>query len=364
MATALRLSLPTADLAALRDRVRRLGEPRPAVYRMLDPHGRVLYVGKAKRLRQRLLSYFRASYPEDKAARIIHATAELAWDYVPSEFAAHLTELRQIARFRPPFNHHMNRARRTLFVKVAGGPAPRLGVGGVTGREDQRWYGPFTGAGRVRDAVRTLNDLLGLRDCAPAMPMVFAGQIDLFRPALQAACMRHEFGYCTGPCAGFVTEAAYRERAETALAFLEGRTIQPMDRIVREMQAAAALAEFERAAKWRERFEQLEWLLAATHRARAAVEALTFVYRDPGDFGDDRAYLIRHGIVRATYPWPETPIEREAFRAEVRDELARPAPVPGPLPFRHLDEILLIMAWFRRHPDAFRRTSRLESWVA
>ena len=364
MATALRLSLPTADLAALRDRVRRLGEPRPAVYRMLDPHGRVLYVGKAKRLRQRLLSYFRASYPEDKAARIIHATAELAWDYVPSEFAAHLTELRQIARHRPPFNHQMNRARRTLFVKVAGGPAPRLAVGGVTGREDQRWYGPFTGASRVRDAVRTLNDLLGLRDCAPAMPMVFAGQIDLFRPALQAACMRHEFGYCTGPCAGLVTEAAYRERAETALAFLEGRTVRPMDRIIREMQAAAELAEFERAAKWRERFEQLEWLLAATHRARAAVEALTFVYRDPGDFGDDRAYLIRHGIVRASYPWPETPIEREAFRAEIRDELARPAPVPGPLPFRHLDEILLIMAWFRRHPDAFRRTSKLESWVA
>jgi len=96
--------------------------------------------------------------------------------------------------------------------------------------------------------------------------------------------------------------------------------------------------------------------------ARAAVEALTFVYRDPGTFGDDRAYIIRHGIVRASYPWPATPIEREAFRGEVRDELGRPAPVPGPLPFQHLDEILLLMAWFRRHPDAFRRTSRLESW--
>jgi excinuclease ABC subunit C len=363
LATTLRLALPAADLTALRDRVRRLGEPRPAVYRMLDPHGRVIYVGKAKRLRQRLLSYFRASYPGDKAARILHATADLAWDYVPSEFAAHLTELRQIARWRPPFNWHMNRARRTLFVKVSGGAAPRLGVGGATGREDHRWYGPFTGVSRVRDAVRALNDLLGLRDCAPAMPIVFAGQMDLFRPALQAACMRHEFGFCTGPCAGLVTEAEYRQRAETAIGFLEGRTIQPIDRTVREMQAAAGAAEFERAARWRERFEQLEWLLAATHRARAAVEALTFVYRDPGTFGDDRAYLIRHGIVRTSYPWPATPIEREAFRGEVRDELERPAPVPGPLPFQHLDEILLLMAWFRRHPDAFRRTRPLESWL-
>lgn len=364
MATTLRLSLPTTDLASLRDRVRRLAEPRPGVYRMIDPLGRVLYVGKAKRVKARLLSYFRASYPEDKAARILHAAADIVWDYTPSEFAAHLTELRQIARYRPPFNWHLNRARRTVFIKMLGGPAPRIATGGASGREDQRWYGPFVSAGRVQEAVRTLNDLLGLRDCAPTMPIVFAGQIDLFTPALRAACMRHEFGFCTGPCAGLVTEAEYHRRADTAIAFLEGRTIQPVDRVVVEMQRAADAAEFERAARWRERFEQLEWLLAATSRARAAVAGLTFVYRDPGAFGDDRAYLIRHGVVRASYPWPSTPIEREAFRAVVTEELARPAPAPGPLPYQHLDEILLLMAWFRRHPEAFRRTSPLESWVA
>lgn len=364
MATALRLSLPTTDLATLRDRVRRLAEQRPGVYRMLDPMGRVLYVGKAKRVKTRVLSYFRASYPEDKAARILHATANITWDYVPSEFAAHLTELRQIARWRPPFNYHMNRARRTLFIKLQGGPAPRISTGGATGREDQRWYGPFVGASRLEEGIRTLNDLLGLRDCAPTMPIVFAGQTDLFAPALQAACMRHEFGFCTGPCAGFVTEQAYRRKVETAVAFLEGRTIQPIDRTVEEMQTAAAAAEFERAAKWRERFEQLEWLLAATSRARAAVSALTFVYRDPGAFGDDRAYLVRNGLVRATYPWPATPIEHEAFRGVVAEELNRPSPPPGPLPYQHLDEILLIMAWFRRHPEAFRRTTSLESWLA
>lgn len=364
LATALRLELPTADLGQLRERVRRIAEHRPAVYRMLDPLGRVIYVGKAKRLRARLMSYFRASFPDDKAARIIHAAADITWDYTSSEFSAHLTELRQIARYRPAYNHQMNRARRTLFVKVSGDRAARVSAGGATGREDQRWYGPFVSPARVQAAVRTLNDLLRLRDCAPTMPMVFAGQIDLFSAAQQAACLRHELGSCSGPCAALVTELDYRRQVSKAVAFLEGRSIEPIDRTVREMQTAAAGAEFERAAKWRERFEELEWLLAATSRARAAIAGLTFVYRDPGDFGDDWAHLIRHGVVRASYPWPDTPIEHEAFRAVVQDELSKPAPAPGPLPFQQLDEILLVMAWFRRHPEAFRRTSRLETWVA
>lgn len=205
MAATLRLALPAADLTALRDRVRRLGEPRPAVYRMLDPHGRVIYVGKAKRLRQRLLSYFRASYPEDKAARILHATADLAWDYVPSEFAAHLTELRQIARWRPPFNWHMNRARRTLFVKVSGGAAPRLGVGGATGREDHRWYGPFTGVARVRDAVRALNDLLGPEAESLALRLERATDEDQLRAGLERAVQYIANARGGGAAASFAT---------------------------------------------------------------------------------------------------------------------------------------------------------------
>jgi excinuclease ABC subunit C len=357
-------ALPATDLDQLRQRVRAMAENRPAVYRMTDALGRVIYVGKAKRLRTRLLTYFRAEYPDDKAARILHAASDIVWDYVPSEFAAYLNELRQIRRFRPHFNYRGNVTRRSVLIKISGDPAPRMYAGATVARDDARCYGPFRSMSRTLEAVRTLNDLLGLRDCKAEMPAVFAGQGDLFDQPRQAGCMRHEFGFCSGPCAGFVTERDYRRQVETAMAFLEGRTIQPIDRVVQAMQEAAAQARFEVAARWREKFEQLEWLLAATSRARTARDLLTFVYHDPGDFGDDRAYLVRQGVVRASFPYPSTPIEHEAFRAVVAAEAAQPVPPAGPLPIESIDEILLVMSWFRAHPEALRRTSAFGEWAA
>ncbi|MBA3760789.1 MAG: nuclease [Gemmatimonadales bacterium] len=355
--------LPSTDLDQLRHRVRALAENRPAVYQMFDATGRVLYIGKAKRLRTRLLTYFRASYPDDKAARILYAASEIRWDYVPSEFAAYLGELRQIRKFRPYFNHKGNYTRRSVLIKIAGGPAPRVYGGGTVAREDIRCYGPFQSMGRMQEAVRTLNDLLGLRDCPPPMPVVFAGQEDLFAEPRQAGCMRHQFGFCSGPCAGFVAERDYRRRVDTAMAFLEGRTLQPIDRVVVAMQEAAGNAQFELAARWRSKFEQLEWLLAATSRARTAIDLLTFVYRDTGDFGDDRVYILRRGVVRASFPYPATPIEHEAFRGVMAQEISQPPPLTGPLPLDSLDEVLLMMAWFRAHPEALRRTTPYEQWM-
>ncbi|MBA3260365.1 MAG: UvrB/UvrC motif-containing protein [Gemmatimonadales bacterium] len=356
--------IPSTDLGQLRTRVCALAENRPAVYRMTDAAGRIIYVGKAKRLRTRLLTYFRAEYPDDKAARILYAASDITWDYVPSEFAAYLGELRQIRRHRPHFNYRGNVTRRSVLIKMSGGPAPRIYAGGTVSRDDLRCYGPFHSLGRTLEAVRTLNDLLGIRDCRATMPIVFAGQRDLFDQPRQAACLRHEFGFCCGPCAGFVTEREYRRKIDTAAAFLEGRTIQPMDRVVAAMQEAADAGHYELAARWREKFEQLEWLLGATSRARSAVDLLTFVYHDPGTYGDDQAYVVVQGVVRASAPFPATPGEREAFKGVVAGEAERPKPAPGPLPMDAIDEILLLMAWFRAHPDALRRTTPLEEWAA
>ena len=355
--------LGSAELQALKRRVRSLAEQRPGIYRMLDAAGRVLYVGKAKRLRSRLLSYFQADFPGDKGARILHAASDLSWDYAPSEFAAHLAELREIRRFRPAYNVQMNRRRIAVFVAVSDHAAPKLSCTNAPGKAGTRYYGPLASRVRTAAAVKVLSDLFGLRDCADRMPIVFAEQGDLFAAPRQAACSRYDLGLCSGPCAGLVSALEYRQRVESAAAFLEGRAIAPVDRVISGMLGASERAEFEAAARWRERFETLEWMLGATTRARAARQVLTFVYRDPGSHGDDRAYLIRRGQVRASYPWPATPIEQEAFRAVVSDELMRPELPEGPLQVESIEEMLLVMSWFRRHPEALRRTTKLEEWL-
>jgi len=354
------LALPLGDTGLLRRRIAALAENRPAVYRMLDPADRVIYVGKAKRLRLRLLSYFRAAQQDEKAGRIVRAAADITWDYCPSEFAAALGELRQIKQYRPIFNVQMNRRYNVAFVKVSGGPAPKVFVSRSAGEDGMRYYGPFRGPSRLSETVRVLNDLLGLRDCALRMPVVPQGQGDLFG-ARRAACMRYDFGTCTGPCAGLVTDSEYRRRVETAMGFLEGRSLAPLDRVIGEMAAASDQNAFERATWWRERFEALEWLLAAATRARTGVEMLTFVYSDPGALGDERVYVIRRATVCASAPAPHTPIEREAFRALVAEHARRAE--PEALNPSDLDEMLLLLAWFRKRPSALRRTVPLSVWM-
>lgn len=361
MAIAPALLLPLRDHSHLKRRVSALSENRPAVYRMLDATGRVIYVGKAKQLRTRIMSYFHAK-PPDKAARILQAADDVQWEYVPSEFAALLKELRDIKKHRPLYNSRMKRRRNVGFVKVSGGPAPKIYVGSTAGPRDVRHYGPFLQVSRVRDGIRELNDVLGLRDCALDASIAFAEQHDLFEPERRAACIRHEIGTCSGPCAGFVTEQNYHDRLDVAIAFLEGRAVDPLNQVISAMSHASDAQHFEIATRWRERFDSLTWLLGACAKAHSTIEGLSFVYTDTGTFGDDRSYVIRRGTVRASAPTPRSPIELEAFRALVSEHIGS-TPEPGPIPAELIDETLLVMSWFRKHRAALRRTVSLSDWL-
>src|SRR4029077_2457533 len=125
--------------------------------------GEVVYVGKSKSVRSRLMSYFRCSYPEDKGARILRDAERIEWEYMPSEFAALLEELRLIKRFRPRFNEAMKHdGRNYCFIKITKGPASKLVVVRGPGQDDSSmYYGPFMGAVGVGAAVSELDDVVG-----------------------------------------------------------------------------------------------------------------------------------------------------------------------------------------------------------
>ncbi|HWG34532.1 MAG TPA: GIY-YIG nuclease family protein [Gemmatimonadaceae bacterium] len=354
---------PTSDeqLAAMRAVVRESARNEPGVYRMIAENGEIVYVGKSKQIRSRLMSYFRAAYPEDKGARILRDATRIEWDYEPSEFAALLRELRLIKQYRPRFNVAMKRdARHYSFIKISRGAAPKLNVVRGAGPDDAAvYYGPFVGAQRVSEAVRELNDVLGLRDCRSDMPIYFADQHELFQLGRTPGCIRHEIRKCLGPCVGGCTVAEYDHQLALARAFLEGSDAGPADTLRRQMEAASNALEFERAAIFRDKLSRLEALREQFDRLRFAVESLSFVYNVEGFDGRDRTYVIRRGIVRAELDSPKTRRDKAAMRRLVDDIFGEKPTTGSSIPTHEIDELLLLSSWFRKFPQEMQRASRV-----
>jgi excinuclease ABC subunit C len=360
---------PTGDaqLAEMRAHVRAHAEDRPGVYRMLSPDGEIVYVGKSKRIRTRLLSYFRCAFPEEKGARIVREAGRIEWDYTPSEFAALLEELRLIKRFRPRLNVAMKRdARHFAFIKLTSGIAPKLLVVRGAGANDaQIYYGPFQGAQRVGEAVRELNDALGLRDCRLDQPMHYADQPELFRIFPRTpGCIRYEIRKCLGPCVGGCSAQQYDDRVRLARAFLDGADDGPMDALRAEMQAASDEMAFERAAMLRDKLQRLESLREQFLRFRFAVETLSFVYPVPGHQGEDRVYLIRRGRVRGEFPRPRSEQDRTRLLEMVEDAFGSVERESTQVPSHEIDELLLLSSWFRRFPAELARSRQARDFVA
>jgi excinuclease ABC subunit C len=348
-----------AQLGVMHDYVRSGAENRPGVYRMLTSAGEVVYVGKSKRVRTRLLSYFRCAFPEEKGARILREADRIEWDYTPSEFAALLEELRLIKRLRPRFNVALKRdGRNFCFLKLTRGPAPKfLVVRGPSQDDASVYYGPFQGAQRVGEAVRELNDALGLRDCANDQPIHFADQPELFTIFPRTpGCIRFEVKKCLGPCVGGCTARLYQERVKLARAFLDGADDGPIQTLKADMERASDRLEFERAAALRDKLHRLEVLKEQFLRLRFAVETLSFVYPVAGHEGPDRLYFIRRGRVRGEIDAPETPSQQARFQEMLEQIFSSVERETSQIPTHEIDELLLLSSWFRRFPAELKRT--------
>lgn len=340
----------------LRERVRE-AENRPGTYRMLSADGEILYVGKSKQVRTRLLSYLRAN-EDEKAYRILRDCATLDWEYEPSEFAALLRELELIKRYRPRFNVQYKRDGRYSFLKLSGGAAPKLFVVHTVADDAATYFGPFRGGRRIHEAVRELNDLLGLRDCALGTPMCFADQADLFGDFDPVPrCHRVELRRCLGPCAALCTTAEYRARVDLARAFLDGAADEPLTWLRQRMTSAAERWQFEHAAALRDRIRRLEALRDEFARLREALDNLSFLYTVRGESGDDdRVYLIRRGTVRATLPAPRTAAERRRLERAAAEVFLSAEPEGACVAKHQVPEILLVARWFRMNPGEMAHT--------
>lgn len=345
----------------LRESVRAGARNRPGIYRMLSETGVVLYVGKSKRVRTRLLSYFRAKR-EEKAWRIVREARAIDWEYTPSEFASLLRELELIKAHRPPYNVRQKRDGLYSFLKITRGPAPTLRVVRRVNDESALYFGPLRGGRRIADAVKELNDVLLLRDCRQATPIRFADQEDLFGSELTPLCSRFELDRCAAPCAGRCTEGEYLNRLRQARAFLEGTDDEPFRELTSRMEDAARRMEFEHAASLRDRLTRLEVLRAEFTRLRAAIEELTFLYVVPGAEGDHRVYAVRSGSIRGVYDAPRTARERRRLLASAERHYREPEPLARIASRGRADEMLLVAQWFRNRPIERERAYPAESW--
>ncbi len=330
----------------LREAVRSKCPRLPGIYAMIDGAGELVYVGKAKSLRARLLSYFRKGR-DPKAGRILKDTRRLVWEVAPSEFAALLRELELIRRWQPRHNvQGQPKRRRRVYVCVGRRPAPYAFATASPPKTAFACFGPVPGARQAREAVRRLNDWYRLRDCPQKQEMVFADQSELFPVVRAAACLRHEIGNCIGPCAAACTQADYAFHVRAALDFLEGKDSTPLEQLERDMNAASAELAFERAAALRDKLDPLRWLSHHLGRLREAVRH-SFVYPVRSHDGSEAWYLVRAGRAYAVVPAPGDGVSGEVARAAL--EAVFPHGAKGATGIEEVDGVLLVAGWFRRH---------------
>jgi DNA polymerase-3 subunit epsilon len=222
----------------------------PGVYHLLDREGRLLYVGKARRLRDRLASYFaNARGHSARVLDLIRHTHDFRLTETGSELAASLLEARQIRELRPPYNRQRKHLPRVGFLKLGvGRPYPRLSITQRLAADRAVYVGPFRSLEVAERTQAVLGRLFGLRTCPGRLA-----------PSPEATpCLSGQVGACTAPCAARVDEAAYREQVEGFLAFLDGGDGAPLDALAARRDSLAGELRFEAAARVQRDIELLE----------------------------------------------------------------------------------------------------------
>ena len=343
----------------LRGLVSRNAPKLPGVYGMLDATGRLIYVGKSKSLRNRLLSYFMPNNTDEKAGRIIQAAEAIVWEKQPSDFGALLREQMLIRRWQPRLNVvGMPKRQQQAFLCIGNAPAEHFYLSKQFDPDAAGCHGPFHGIGNLHRAVEILNRLYLLRDCNQKTPMMYSDQLQLFDLELRAGCVRQEIRTCLAPCLRSCSRQNYGEQVKKALRFLNGSSVEVLAQVEQQMVRAATGQHFEHAARMRDDLKILNWLSNWLANFKRAREQYSFIYSVQGCDGRDIWYLIRKGGIEHAIAKPKNASQWRSARTDLAlwHENAQSVG-SGFLPYE--ETIGFVTAWFQKNRDELRETQAL-----
>ncbi|GGT65651.1 excinuclease ABC subunit UvrC [Streptomyces lateritius] len=276
----------------------------PGVYKFRDEHRRVIYVGKAKSLRQRLANYFQPlTSLHPRTATMVTTAASVEWTVVSTEVEALQLEYSWIKEFDPRFNVKYRDDKSYPYLAVTMNEEfPRVQVMRGHKKKGVRYFGPYAHAWAIRETVDLMLRVFPVRTCSAG---VFRNAASAGRP-----CLLGYIGKCSAPCVGRVTPEEHRELAEDFSDFMAGRTGTYLRRLEKQMMAAAEEMEYERAARLRDDIEAL----------RRAMEKNAVVLADATDadliaLAEDeleaavQIFHVRGGRVRGQRGWVTDKVE-------------------------------------------------------
>ncbi len=220
---------------------------KPGVYRMLDRHDKVIYVGKAKNLKKRLSSYFRKTGLSTRIISLVNNINSIEVINTRTESEALLLENDLIKNLNPRYNILFRDDKSYPYICLSNHDFPRLTV--FRGKPDRRkgtFYGPFPSAGSIRYTINHVQRMFQLRNCE-----------DSALSNRTRACLQYQIKRCTGPCVGHTDKESYRLQIEQAQMFLEGKSNELIDQQIALMEKYSKDLEFEQAAQIRDRIETL-----------------------------------------------------------------------------------------------------------
>ena len=219
----------------------------PGVYRMLDANGGILYVGKARNLKQRVSSYFRQSGLATKTRALMQQMSSVEVTVTHTEAEALILENNLIKAHRPRYNVLLRDDKSYPFIYLSfEDDYPRLALHRGARRRKGRYFGPYPNAGAVRESLHVLQKMFRVRQCE-----------DSFFSHRTRPCLQYQIKRCTAPCVGLISTGDYAEDVRHTVLFLEGRSSTLNDELVRRMEQSAAQLDYEQAAVYRDQISSL-----------------------------------------------------------------------------------------------------------